>query len=171
MSDIDLLNNAARQAAYDDLLACCGSTRWARRMEEARPFIDLTDARQRAEEIWRSLDRRDWLEAFASHPKIGERKAAGKRPAKSARWSAAEQAGVDQAASETTAALAEANRSYQEKFGYIFIVCATGKTSEEMLALCRERLDNDPEAELLIAAEEQRKITEIRLNKLVSTTE
>ncbi len=108
----------------------------------------------------------DWLEAFAAHPKIGDRDALRAKFAATAAWSAIEQAGVDGAPEEVLDALADANDRYHERFGYIFIVCATGKTAEEMLALIRERLSNDPEVELRTAAAEQAKIARIRLEKL-----
>lgn len=120
-----------------------------------------------AEDIWFALSTVDHLEAFASHPKIGSEKAAPKQQARSADWSKGEQAGMDTANQGVRDALADANRLYLEKFGFIFIVCATGKPAEEMLAICKARLGNSAATELQIAAEEQRKITEIRLNKLL----
>jgi allantoicase len=139
-----------------ELRACCGSSEWVRRMMAARP---LTDAFASAEEIWSSLDHTAWLEAFAAHPRIGERKAAG--------WASQEQSGAASAANETLTALADANREYEKKFGFIYIVCATGKSAEEMLAIARERLANEHEQELRNAAEEQLKITKLRMVKLV----
>ena len=171
MTGIERLNKASYKEAETDLLACCGSCAWAQQMAQTRPFNNLTGLLRMAEQIWWSLDAPDWLEAFASHPKIGEGKAVRAQSAQSSQWSEHEQAGTRTAHSETLAALAEANRAYEEKFGYIFIVCATGKNSEEMLSLCRQRLSHAPQAELRIAAEEQRKITEIRLKKLVGAME
>ena len=127
----------------------------------------LDDLYQRAADVWFSLPVGDHLEAFAAHPKIGSRKAAAKQPAKSAEWSAGEQAAIDSAATGVRDALAKANRLYENKFGFIFIVCATGKTADEMLAMCRARFGNSVETELQIAADEQAKITAIRLNKLL----
>ncbi|HSK73930.1 MAG TPA: 2-oxo-4-hydroxy-4-carboxy-5-ureidoimidazoline decarboxylase, partial [Pyrinomonadaceae bacterium] len=124
---------------------------------------------EKAEQVWLGLEHKDWLEAFAAHPKIGERKAAPKQPAKSAEWSQDEQSGTQSAARSALEELAEANRLYEERFGFIFIVCATGKSAEEMLEICRERLNNETEAEIHIAAGEQRKITEIRLKKLLES--
>ena len=140
------------------LLPCCGSRAWARRMAESRPFQSLADLREKSDRIWRSLGGEDWREAFAAHPRIGE---------KGSRWSEAEQAGARGADARTLAELIEANRLYETRFDHIFIVCATGKTAEEMLGLLRARLGNDPETELRIAAEEQRKITNLRLEKLL----
>jgi OHCU decarboxylase len=167
ITGLEQLNAAARKDAFEALLACCGSIRWAQRMSEARPFADEAELLAAAERIWRELRPADWLEAFASHPRIGERRAATPQPARSAQWSEAEQSGTRHSTPEILAELAEANRAYEEKFGCLFIVCATGRSSEQMLALCRERLGNDNEAELFVAAEEQRKITELRLRKLI----
>jgi OHCU decarboxylase len=150
---------------------CCGSREWARRMAEARPFNTSEELIAAAETIWNALAPADWLEAFSAHPKIGAKKAAPAQQAQSAEWSKGEQAGMDSAETHVKDELADANRLYEKKFGYIFIVCATGKTAGEMLALCRARLDNSPGTELPVAAEEQRKITEIRLLKLIEEGE
>jgi OHCU decarboxylase len=136
-------------------------------MANERPFGSLERLMLEAETIWWSLMPEDWLEAFRSHPKIGERKAAEQTSAEAQRWSEQEQSGTRTASLDTMQVLAELNSKYEEKFGYIFIVCATGRSSEEMLALLRERLNNDPENELRIAAEEQSRITKLRLRKLV----
>lgn len=137
-------------------------------MAEARPFPMLEALFQKAEYIWFSLAPGDWLDAFAAHPKIGSTGIrVPNQQAKSAEWSSDEQSGVQSAATGVRDELAEANRLYEEKFGFIFIVCATGKTAEEMLGICRARFGNSPETELRLAAEEQRKITEIRLNRLL----
>jgi OHCU decarboxylase len=142
------------------MLACCGSKRWARRMARARPFPGEDELFANADRIWRELSEDDWLEAFAAHPRIGAR-ASGQ--------AAAEQAGARGASAETLAALTRANREYEERFGHIFIVCASGRSAEEMLDLCRRRLHNEPREELQAAAEEQRKITRLRLEKWLSS--
>ena len=116
-----------------------------------------------------SLDRNDWLEAFRNHPKIGEKKAADPVSTQAREWSGQEQAGVASASQETVDSLATLNRAYEEKFGFIFIICATGKTSGEMLSTLRERLEHDPVDELPIAAAEQSKITALRLKKLLTS--
>lgn len=167
MTSLEQLNTEPREKVFDAFLSCCGSMKWAMMMVEARPFADVASLHETAERIWWQLRPGDWLEAFASHPKIGERKAEQIVSEQSSKWSASEQAGINNAANETLAALAKANREYEERFGYIFIVCAAGKSSEEMLALCRQRLANDHEIEIQNAAEEQRKITAIRLDKLL----
>jgi OHCU decarboxylase len=146
---------------------CCGSSEWARRLTASRPFPLLETLFEAADRIWLSLANADWLEAFASHPKIGSTGAAAGQQERSADWSGDEQAGVAAAETGVRDDLAEVNRLYEERFGFIFIVCATGKTGGEMLAICRARLGNSAETEICLAAEEQRKITAIRLNKLL----
>lgn len=166
---LEQLNRAAKETVKTDLLNCCGSQTWARMMTEARPFTNVSALLKQAEQIWQNLEAEHWLEAFAAHPKIGARQAAPKQQARSAEWSHGEQSGTHKAADSVLESLAEANRLYQKKFGFIFIVCATGKSAEEMLDLCRLRLNNDADSEIRIAADEQRKITEIRLKKLLNT--
>jgi OHCU decarboxylase len=168
MIRLDWLNNLSEEEASTELLKCCGSQNWARRMVSSRPFGSFDELIQKAEAVWWALDRVDWLEAFRSHPKIGERKAAAKVSTESEGWSGQEQAGIQSAATQTLDELAKLNREYEEKFGFIFIVCATGKSSEEMLAILKTRIGNDLDTELPIAAGEQAKITEIRLGKLLT---
>ena len=145
------------------LKTCCGSTSWVERMLSRRPFHVRERLLDHAREIWLSLERADWLEAFSHHPKIGDREALRQRFAHTRHLSEKEQDGVRGASEATLRALAEANEQYEQKFGYIFIVCATGLSAEEMLARLRERLTNDPEAEIRVAAEEQAKIMKLRL--------
>jgi OHCU decarboxylase len=149
-----------------ELLACCGSRRWAREMAPRRPFADVAALLAAADEVWWALGPDDWHEAFRAHPRIGERKAAPAQGARAAGWSAQEQAGA--AGDDAAAALAEGNRAYEERFGHIYIVCATGKTADEMLAILRARLANDAATELRAAAAEQAKITKLRLEKLLA---
>ena len=167
--DLAWLNSLPAGDAVVQLLQCCGSQRWATQMAAARPFPTIDSAIETAGEIWWSLDRSDWLEAFRSHPKIGEQKAADAVTAKAQAWSSHEQAGVTAASNETIDSLATLNRAYDEKFGYIFIICATGKTSEEMLAALRERIQHDAATELPVAAAEQSQITVLRLKKLLTS--
>lgn len=122
---------------------------------------------EKAEEIWYECSEDDWKEAFAQHPKIGDVESLTGKFASTAQWASGEQSGVKAATAETIAALAEGNRLYEEKFGYIFIVCATGKPAEEMLGLLQQRLNNEPEDEIRIAAAEQNKITKLRIIKLL----
>lgn len=157
--DLDRFNTLPNDEAEEMLLPCCGSRAWSRRVAERRPFKDLADLKEKSDEIWQSLRSEDWREAFAAHPRIGE---------KGTRWSDQEQAGARDADAQVLAELREANRKYETRFDHIFIVCATGKSAAEMLGLLRARLGNDPETELRIAAEEQRKITNLRLEKLIS---
>jgi allantoicase len=155
------LDALAPEEAYSELLACCGARAWARRMTEARPFRDLATVKAEAARAADVLGESDWLEAFAAHPRIGESTSDARN------WSAQEQAGVNDAARATRDALAEVNGAYEAKYGFRYIVFATGKSAEEMLAIARARLDGDRARELWRGAEEQRKITELRLAKLV----
>jgi 2-oxo-4-hydroxy-4-carboxy-5-ureidoimidazoline decarboxylase len=164
--DLNAINAWSDAEALGAFLRCCGSTRWADIMAARRPFPSKADLFTAAEHVWRELARKDWLEAFAAHPRIGDVDSLRKKFAATAAWSAREQAGMAGASEEVLLALAEGNRAYEAKFGYIFIVCATGKTAEEMLALLDQRLGNTLEEELLNAANEQAKIARLRLDKL-----
>lgn len=168
-NSLEKLNSLPAADAEQEFLKCCGSRNWARRMVDARAHRSVSELVETADEAWWSLEPHDWLEAFRSHPKIGEKKAAAATAAEAQHWSAAEQAGVNNSAQQTLDELARLNQEYEKKFGYIFIVCASGKSSEEMLAILRARLENDPKEELRIAAGEQAKITELRLKKLLAT--
>ena|SRR5690242_16590600 len=166
--DLDWFNALPSDAARAELVKCCGSTVWAATLTELRPFATLDELLAQASEVWwEALDQSDWLEAFHSHPKIGEKKAAAPVATESQQWSAQEQQGVARADQEAIEKLARLNRAYEEKFGFIFIVCATGKSTDEILALLETRIENEPAAELRNAAEEQAKITELRLRKLL----
>jgi 2-oxo-4-hydroxy-4-carboxy-5-ureidoimidazoline decarboxylase len=132
------------------------------------PADDLVEILEDAEEQWYQCSERDWKEAFSHHPRIGDMDSLKKKFMPTANWAVGEQGGVKTASQDTLEALARGNRDYEMKFGYIFIVCATGKTAEEMLDLLQNRLKNDPKDEIQIAADEQNKITKIRLEKLVS---
>lgn len=172
-SGLERLNGLPAAEAQAELLACCGASLWARELVARRPFANSAELFAAADEIWRSLSHDGWLEAFASHPQIGEKR--GEKQIESAagqklsnRWSAEEQSGTQRNAAEVLSKLAEGNHVYRERFGYIFIVCATGKTASEMLAIFERRLQNEPSAELAIAAEEQRLITRLRLEKLLA---
>ena len=167
--NLQWLNSLPHEDAVKALLQCCGSKRWAEDVSNRRPYPSLEALITTANEIWWSLQREDWLEAFRSHPKIGEKRAAEPVSEQSRQWSGQEQAGVSNASREAVDALAALNWAYEQKFGFIFIICATGKTSEEMLAALRRRVENDASTELPIAAAEQNKITELRLKKLLSS--
>jgi OHCU decarboxylase len=157
------LNRFEPSRAEAEFRRCCGAARWARAMTEARPFADVDAMIAHGDTIWTSLPQTDRLEAFAAHPRIGDQRDVSA-------WSSEEQAGIRLAGARTKAKLSALNVDYQTRFGYIFIVCATGQSSEDILALLDARLSNDPRTELAIAAEEQRKITALRLRKLVMGT-
>lgn len=166
MTPADL--NAIPPARATELFtACCGSARWVSRMVARRPFPSRQAVIDTAEEVWRSLSEPDWLEAFAHHPRIGESASAVAQSEKGREWSATEQVAVTRASESIRLAQRDMNAQYERRFGYIYIVCATGKTPNEMFAIARDRLSNDPAAELKIAADEQRKITRLRLEKLL----
>jgi 2-oxo-4-hydroxy-4-carboxy-5-ureidoimidazoline decarboxylase len=160
---LDDLNGLDPARAEAEFRRCCGSRRWARAMAAARPFASLGAMTSVGEAIWASLPQDDWLEAFAAHPQIGEQ-------GRVSQWSAEEQARTASAAGDVRERLAASNLGYRSRFGYIFVVCATGKSPEEMLALLDARLTNSPSAELQVAADEQRKITGLRLAKLLEPT-
>jgi 2-oxo-4-hydroxy-4-carboxy-5-ureidoimidazoline decarboxylase len=155
--------------ARAELQRCCGSSRWVGGMLASRPFLDRERLLSAAETVFGSLGPADWREAFDHHPRIGDREALRARFASTRTWAEGEQAGAREAQGDVIDALAEGNRAYEARFGYIFIVCATGKSATEMQGLLRERLSNDAATELRIAAAEQTKITRLRLAKLLDT--
>jgi allantoicase len=155
-----LLRAATPPAAGAALLSCCGSTRWVEQMLEARPFDDPEHLQQVAGRIWDGLSPHDWLEAFAAHPRIGERTT-------TKRWSSDEQAGARTAEQATLDALEQGNRDYEERFGHVFLIRAAGRSADEMLAALRQRLFNDPDTEMHVAAAQQREIMALRLDRLL----
>jgi 2-oxo-4-hydroxy-4-carboxy-5-ureidoimidazoline decarboxylase len=157
------IDGAAEAEARQLLKMCCGSSRWVGRMMARRPFATERGALAAARDEWFALDREDWLEAFGHHPRIGDRDALKHRFASTRTLSKGEQSGVSAASEEVLSRLFEGNRRYEDRFGYIFIVCATGKSAEEMLALLEARLKNDADTEIRIAAEEHARICELRL--------
>lgn len=158
--------NATNPAdAEGEILACCGSRAWARAMAARRPFAGEASLLAAADEAWRGLGEADWLEAFRAHPRIGEKKAEQHTGTQSAAWSAQEQDASASGDAEVKAMLAAGNAEYERRFGRIFIVCATGKTSAEILGNLRQRLQNDDATELREAAEQQRQIMQLRLRK------
>lgn len=163
------LNHLPRPALTEALRKCCGATAWVEQMADLFPVADEATLLTEATRIWNSLTEADWREAFTHHPKIGDVASLKEKFTSTSAWAAGEQGAVAQASEETLEALAAGNEAYERKFGYIFIVCATGKSADEMLALLQARLPNEPAAEIRVAAEEQRKITEIRLKKLLTT--
>jgi 2-oxo-4-hydroxy-4-carboxy-5-ureidoimidazoline decarboxylase len=157
------LDRAPRAEASLMLHACCGSTRWVERMLDRRPYGSHDALVAAARDIWFELTPDDWREAFSHHPRIGDRQSLARRFPSTHHLSSKEQAGVASAGADVLDALAAANEEYIEKFGYIFIVCATGRSADEMLSLLRARLTNPPAIEIHVAAKEQAKITELRL--------
>jgi len=166
MSDVLANWNAAPlKAAAKQILPCCGSRAWAREMANRGPFPDEAALMAASDAVWRSLNESDWLEAFNSHPRIGESSVPDCSARQSAAWARQEQKEVANAADAVKIALAKGNRDYESKFGRIFIVCATGKSAAELLEILRRRLQNDARTELHEAAEQQRQITQVRLKK------
>jgi len=172
---LDELNALDPSAAARALRRCCGSTRWAERMAAARPFSSALSMAETADSTWSALGRSDWLEAFAAHLRIGGARRSGEAggsgetggASDTSVWSADEQAGASAADEALLGRLADANRAYEARFGHVFIICATGRTAGEMLDALRTRLVNNPVDELRVAADEQRKITRLRLAKLI----
>jgi OHCU decarboxylase len=163
----EYLNDLTDDALTKAFTKCCAARRWVQEMAALRPYNSDESVVRAAYEIGSILSREDWLEAFAAHPKIGDVESLRAKFGNTRAWASGEQAGVAAASDETLKRLAELNRQYEAKFGYIFIVCATGKSAEEMLAILENRLPNDLKTELRIAAAEQLKITQLRLQKLV----
>lgn len=166
MAALSRFNRMETAAALEMISRCCGSTRWAERMVAARPFCSLDQLSAAADTHWRAMKRRDLLEAFRSHPRIGRPDSAGGARTNTHRMAAAEQSGAAQASPRTLELLAQYNHAYEKKFGFIFIVCATGRSAEQMLRLLRARIGNDRNSEIANAAGEQRKITQLRIHKL-----
>lgn len=163
-----VLNRVEPEVMKSELARCCGSSRWVEGMIERRPFNTPDELFQAADKIWSGLSPEDWREAFSHHPKIGDIESLRAKYADTADLCAGEQKGVQGAGEEVLAELARLNNEYEHKFGYIFIVCATGKSASEMLDILRTRIGNEPGREINIAAEEQRKITRLRLEKMLT---
>lgn len=163
-SNVNDLNSAEAQTVFSQ---CCTSTRWIDAMVNARPFTSREAMNQKADQIWATLEEADFLEAFDGHPKIGDVSTLKAKYANTKAFASGEQSGVEIATDDIIQALKEANDAYDEKFGFIFIVCATGKSANEMLDILNGRLPNTRDQELQNAAEEQRKIFQIRLNNVV----
>jgi len=162
---LDDWNRQSVEQAIGAILPCCGSQAWARGMAVRRPLVDEASLLAASDETWHNLTQSDWMEAFQSHPRIGESNARQFAPSQAAAWSAHEQKRIADAETAVKIALEEGNREYERRFDRIFIVCATGKSAAEILEILRRRLQNDAETELREAAEQQRQITQIRLRK------
>ena len=157
---LEEVNSLPREVAVRQFLTICSSLRWAESMADSRPFGDVTQLQGRAESVWLGLGPDDWLEALAGHPRIGERGGAAED------HSRREQAGVQEASQSVRAAMAAGNRQYEERFGHVFLISAAGRRPEEILGALTRRLDNSPEQELRVAAEEHRRITRLRLERM-----
>lgn len=165
---IQELNNLDTQQLLQELEKCCGAERWINKMLSVFPVLDEEELLNTADEKWAECTEADWLKAFTHHPKIGDVDSLKKKFASTAAWASGEQAGVQTASDKIILELAKANKDYEQKFGFIFIVCATGKSASEMLELLKARMHHDREYELHIAAAEQAKITRLRLKKLLA---
>jgi len=165
LSELNMLDPAERRAALEK---CNGSRTWIEMMMRGFPFVDTAALLVAADHAWQSCGPSDGREAFTHHPRIGDMDSLRKKFANTGQWAAGEQAGIDGAPDDLLAALAAGNQAYEEKFGYIFIVCATGRSAAEMLTSLQQRLGNDPEKEIQIAMTEQGRITRLRLEKLLT---
>jgi 2-oxo-4-hydroxy-4-carboxy-5-ureidoimidazoline decarboxylase len=160
-------NSLDAAEAVREALPCCGSHAWAVALVAKRPIADEASLVEASTAVWRALPEQAWREAFDSHPRIGQKQAVSHATTESLQWSAKEQQNIS-ADDTATQALADANHCYEQKFGRIFIVCATGKSAAEILALLEGRLQNDHATELRESAEQQRQITQLRLNKWIN---
>lgn len=170
-SALENLNAATQTDARQTFARCCGASKWAAHMAEMRPYADAESVYQQSEIAFDELGEDDWREAFEHHPRIGDLDALRAKFSTldaTKEWAAGEQSETRAASEQTLQALAQGNRDYEDRFGFLFIVCATGKSADEMLALLQVRLPNDADDEWRIAAAEQRKITRLRLEKLLS---
>jgi 2-oxo-4-hydroxy-4-carboxy-5-ureidoimidazoline decarboxylase len=158
VTGLERFNELALAQACGELRRCCAAERWAKQVANGRPYDSVEELRQAANEAWHVLDEYDWREAIKHHPRIGERTRG---------WSREEQSGVATASDETRDRLAAGQRAYEKKFGYIFLICATGKSGDDTVTDLEARLGNSAETELAVAAEELRKITILRLEKLL----
>jgi 2-oxo-4-hydroxy-4-carboxy-5-ureidoimidazoline decarboxylase len=166
---LTLLNELPAQGAQQALLECCTAQGWAEQMTAARPYASAEDAIRQSGAIVAAMTVADLAEALASHPRIGERAGAGGNP-QVADWSRQEQSGVDSDDATTAQALAEANLEYERRFGHIYLVCASGRTGKELLAVLRGRLQNEPEDEWQVVRTELQKINALRLQRLVAAS-
>jgi OHCU decarboxylase len=154
-------NELKKKEAIGALLLVCHSRKWATQVAAGRPYDDVDSLLAAADKTWMALDPDDWLEALDAHPRIGE------RGGRSAEFSKQEQAGVGNAGQDVQAAIAAGNAEYEERFGHVFLISAAGRSAEEILATLTDRLGNDPDTELRVAAEEHRRITRLRIERLL----
>lgn len=159
-------NTDPEPEALAAMLACCAAQRWAAAMVAARPLDSIVALSETADRTWSTMTEPDWVQAFAAHPRIGERCPASMQ---SATWSQQEQASISAARERTIAQLAEGNAAYELRFGFTYIVCATGKSADEILSILQRRLAETRDNELREAAEQQRQILQLRLGKWLTT--
>jgi 2-oxo-4-hydroxy-4-carboxy-5-ureidoimidazoline decarboxylase len=167
VTELDRLNAADHSAVVAELLACNASRRWAEQLAARRPYATIADLGAASDEILALLDEASIADALAAHPRIGQRAAGHSREAA---WSRREQSGAASAPADVTTALVEGNRAYEERFGHVFLICATGLSADQMLTDLRRRLHNEPDAERRVVRAELAKITRLRLEKLVNST-
>ncbi|HEX8465202.1 MAG TPA: 2-oxo-4-hydroxy-4-carboxy-5-ureidoimidazoline decarboxylase [Abditibacterium sp.] len=166
ISALQKLNSLNEKDAFDALLRCCGASKWVLKVMAARPFADFDALLAASDAAFASLQEIDWLEAFSHHPKLGDLASLRAKFASTRDWAGAEQAGTSAASEIVLQELARCNAAYEARFGFIFILCATGKSADEMLQALRNRLGNERETEIGLAAEQQKQITRLRLEKL-----
>ncbi|PCH94348.1 MAG: OHCU decarboxylase [Gammaproteobacteria bacterium] len=165
LNDLNMLD---KEQATHTFMQCCTSSTWVNSMVQARPFADIRSIVKHADLAWQDLEEADYLEAFEGHPKIGNVNSLRAKYANTKELAGNEQGLVKEAADDVLEVLAQGNNDYEEKFGFIFIVCATGKSAKEMFDLLQARLPNNKKTELINAAEEQRKIFQLRINKALA---
>jgi len=170
MTAINTINQLTNAQAFDTFMQCNTSERWCRSMAQTRPFIDSESLREQADAFWKESKEEDLLQAFDGHPEIGDVSTLREKYQNTAKLAGHEQSGVNIASDEILESLSKGNKDYKEKFGFIFIICASGKSADEMLGLLLQRLPNSREDELVNAAEEQRKITQIRIDNLLKAS-
>jgi OHCU decarboxylase len=162
---VDAWNKAPATEAQTTLLSCCGSTAWARMLVQRRPYLDSAALIADAKTIWFELAETEWLAAFACHPRIGERKAELAGTAQFAEWSRSEQSAAQATLDAVATSLAEGNRAYEERFGFMYIVFANGRTAPKLLEILDQRLGHDRDTELREAARQQWAITRLRMTR------
>jgi len=169
LKGIERLNHLLLAQVRKELFDCCSSKEWVEQMIAQCPFSSAAELLEASDKTWTALGHREWLRTFRHHPAIGGTRAKGRQSETAQRWSAGEQSVAQKASPDRLAELAAANRAYHVKFGHVFLICARGKSSEEILKNLQERMSNNPDVELRNAAEEQRKITRMRLEKLLES--
>jgi len=165
-ADVEWLNRLPEDKAIDKFRGCCGSEAWCQTMIQRRPFISVTELHRLGDDAMDGLGQQDWKQAFESHPQIGDLTSLRMKFSGNKAWSAAEQSGIASANDQILTELVKGNADYLAKFGFIFIVCASGKSAAELLSALQLRLPLNPAVELDNAAAEQRKITHLRIDKI-----